>query len=106
MSGKSTSSREAPRCATCRFWGVREHDDWESRDIGARLCEYAEEIWRVTTWSEDANKQVLLPEYVDHLAFTQDGSGYVAYLLTKADFGCVAHQAADAMLAERAKEAS
>jgi len=91
-----TSSPDTPRCATCRFWQENEFYGWEGRDIETRHCAYAPELWEATTWSREADKQVLLPEHKDVLAFVQDGSSYKAALLTKADFGCVAHQPAEA----------
>ena len=79
-------------CETCKFWQASEHETGSNFGLGR--CKAAPMFWDATTWDEECNR-VMLPEYADTKAFVQDGSDYIAKLLTKPDFGCVMHVSAN-----------
>lgn len=87
----------ARRCDKCQFWQPPKEGEWAT--IGIGRCDKAKQLWHVTDWSKDDEgdadyiSRVLLPEFADQLSFVQDGSDYMAHLLTKAEFYC-AHFAA------------
>jgi hypothetical protein len=88
-------------CGTCRHWRRYESGDFPSdRDrfgecglIGNRpLWEDAYEFVR------SGDKVVgyrILDAQKDSRAFTQDGSGYTADLITRDDYGCVEYEEAE-----------
>jgi len=43
-------------------------------------------------WEEIGIERVLKEEWEGTTAFANDGSSYVAYLTTKAEFGCTMHE--------------
>jgi hypothetical protein len=45
-------------------------------------------------WDQDYEARQLTVDRAGDLAFAQDGSGYYACLLTRAEFGCVQWEAA------------
>jgi hypothetical protein len=75
-------------CATCKFWDQKDGDYY----FGLGKCLACVEFWDATGWDNDG-KRCLTDEFANCKAFTQDGSDYRAELLTKADFGCVSHEA-------------
>lgn len=54
-------------------------------------CQKIVMFWDATEWSEDDDDdgRRLKKGFEDAKAFAQDGSDYIAYLKTTADFGCV-----------------
>jgi hypothetical protein len=77
------------KCADCKYWD-REYDDHHNFGLGE--CEKAKPFWNATEWSKDEDGEdnyIKLSEInPTTLMYVQDGSDYVAYLLTKADFFC------------------
>lgn len=85
-------------CKECKHWR-EEKEDWTATGIGFRKCMAIRERWRI---EEDATRGL---EYDDvegsdfvtkrrnafktARAYVQDGSEYVADLITGPDFGCV-----------------
>lgn len=105
------------RCDTCKHW--KEHTHWDIKTAGLRECEAVRQLWDVEddvpkTLSEvdDAmsdleagvdltpDRKILADEYIKAVdrvfgaakAVVNDGSQYIAELLTRHDFGCVLHQ--------------
>ena len=79
-------------CKTCKHWTPRgEYEAGHHEGLGR--CGAAPLLYDVTEWDDDGDKRVLVAEHRTTLAFVQDASDYVAYLLTRPEFGCVSHQA-------------
>lgn len=78
------------RCASCRHW---ESTADYSYPFEVRRCRAAPHWQEALRWTEDGDRQELLPEHAGRLAFAADGSGYRAELLTRAKFGCVQWEA-------------
>ncbi len=77
-------------CATCRHWGKKGH---HSGIPGLNECEKIPMLDGSTEWDRTASATVIKKKYSDVLAFAEDGSGYMAQLVTFAEFGCVMHKA-------------
>ena len=81
-------------CKDCKYWDNSEDlDEYSTKIPGIGECRRFKPFWDATGWSEnftkDGHERILLPGHEGDLAFVQDGSDYVAYFLTKAEFGCV-----------------
>lgn len=79
-------------CKTCKHWRVIEAG-WTStprHDIGD--CGRVLLFWDATEWREESDFRELKPENANDLAFVQDGSDYMASLLTRPEFGCIQHE--------------
>lgn len=77
-------------CETCKHWKTaEEHEPWQGFGLGR--CQNVPMFWNATEWDEDGVRTVR-DQYKNIKAFTQDGSDYRAYLLTRPDFGCVSHE--------------
>lgn len=81
------------RCGGCSLW-VRQREGDFGWKIGLGRCSNVPKFYDAMEPSdqegEDGNGyESLKLEYESLKAFALDGSGYVAELLTKADFGCV-----------------
>jgi hypothetical protein len=77
-------------CATCDHWEPR--NEYEAgHGMGLGQCTNVPMFFDATEWNEDGEGRAFKPEYANCKAFAQDASDYRAYLLTKPDFGCVAH---------------
>jgi uncharacterized protein YbaR (Trm112 family) len=70
-------------CAQCKHWG--EYDDAPT-NIEIGRCNRTKLFWDETEWNS-MGQRVLIND--QDKAFTQDGSDYSAYLLTRACFSCV-----------------
>lgn len=74
-------------CATCTLWRrVAGDDEWY---INPRSTAPSDQPWG---WCG----LIGLPETCEAVtvtAYTQDGSDFIAYLHTRADFGCTLHEA-------------
>ena len=85
------------RCKTCKHW-ERYKDDEYGALRGAGICHAAKELWESSESQEDPDDglleyQALKPELAGVLSFVQDGSNYMAKLVTMPDFGCVQYEA-------------
>lgn len=78
-------------CITCNHWKKRkEYEMGHSQGLGR--CEAALMLWDSTEWRDDTDERVLKKEHEKSKVFVQDGSDYIAYMLTMPDFGCVSHE--------------
>lgn len=81
------------RCDNCKFWS--KEDGKKATNVETGLCNRPPMWWDATTWVEDAEwpapDRALLPEHAGVRMFVQDGSDFVAYLYTTADFFCADH---------------
>jgi hypothetical protein len=91
------------RCDECKHWSRSEEQGEKKRANGliVRRCQRAPEWWEATEWREDGPEdpdrpfeiiRTLKPEHSGTKMFVQDGSDYVAYLYTAADFFCAHHE--------------
>lgn len=92
------------RCDGCKYWNLKEghtpnpNPDWPREEdvrptVG--LCEKAQPYWETTEWrprDQGGPVRVSKPEFEGLKMFVQDGSDYVATLLTTADFFCAHHE--------------
>ena len=72
------------KCADCKYW--REYGE-KPKNIELGKCDKVKMFWDRTIWSEDGEDRIMVDP--TEKAFVQDGSDYMAYLLTAHDFGCV-----------------
>lgn len=75
------------RCDECKHW---DKDD-EDRIAGLGYCRRAHAFWDRSEWRDEDDgtyHRVLLPEAAGDMMFCQDGSDYLAFLITKAQFYC------------------
>lgn len=80
----------SPACRSCRHWDT-EHVYRQGLAIEIGKCLRIGEYWEASEWIESDDEDIyrsLKPECKDDLAFAQDGSDYVAYLVTRPDFFC------------------
>ena len=83
------------RCATCKHWEPYKDDEYLILR-GSGICHAAKELWESSEPQEDPSDdwlayRVLKPEAAGVLSFVQDGSNYMAKLVTMPNFGCVQH---------------
>lgn len=76
-------------CETCKYWDVR--TDISVLTLGQ--CELIPMWEYATEWNEECDGRVVKEKHKDCLAFAEDGSGYIAFLLTRPNFGCPMHEA-------------
>jgi len=92
--------RHGVRCDECKHWsrGDEHGEQKQANGLVVRRCQRAPEWWEATAWvdSDDPCNVVrsLKPEHSGTKMFVQDGSDYVAYLYTAADFFCAHHEPA------------
>lgn len=80
-------------CKTCKYWEPRrEYENGHSLRLGK--CLAAKMLFDATEWTKDSDGLVLKAEFKDRKFFVQDGSDYIADLLTLPTFGCIAHEVA------------
>ena len=83
------------RCKTCKHWELYRDDEYGALR-GAGICHSAKELWESSESQEDPQDwveyRVLKPEAAGVLSFVQDGSNYMAKLVTMPGFGCVQHE--------------
>jgi hypothetical protein len=87
------------KCATCKHWGPDAKGRWHR--ACRRVLHDAEDAiyWDLKDmdWLSRSEQQERLKQWgpmQSELAVVQDGSGYKATLYTRAEFGCVLHEAA------------
>lgn len=76
------------KCKKCKFWN-KETDFSYPANFDFGKCERVMLFWDATKWNKDYKKIVLTKEAENNLAFVQDGSDYMAELITIGNFGCV-----------------
>jgi hypothetical protein len=88
------------RCKTCKHWAPLPDETLTLR--GAGHCTAALPIWEATeeagpegqeNWYNEDTRLRLKPACAGVLAVVEDGSQYMARLVTMPDFGCVQHEA-------------
>jgi hypothetical protein len=84
---------EAPRCDKCRHWGVDDDGyDWEAKAVGFHICKAVRERWEITDEASPKRAEEFQQVRQDALrasrAYVQDGSEYVAQLITGPNFFC------------------
>jgi hypothetical protein len=78
-------------CNTCKHWQrSEEHEVGHSQGLGR--CSAARMLWDYIEWRSDEDNMVFIEGAEKHKHFLQDGSDYMAYMLTRPDFGCVSHE--------------
>lgn len=100
-----TDTADQGRCRGCKFWGPVDPDyyrgtAWE----GLGKCGAVLPHWDFTDYDDDSGEQVLTAEGKTKRAFVRDGSGYMATLLCRPDFGCVEFVAKGSALAPAVSE--
>lgn len=84
---------DAARCGNCKHWSERKEFE-EGHSIGLGECTKVPMLWYATEWIDDDDEvRRIKAEFIDVKAFACDGSGYMAEILTKPDFGCVSFAA-------------
>ena len=77
-------------CENCAYWGDVDDEDIDLLGTSVRECRKAVMFWDATEWVDRGNDyhRKLLPKYEGQKMFVQDGSDYMATLLTLPDFYC------------------
>lgn len=77
------------RCDACRWW-TKKTDYVEPTEGGLGICGRAMPFWEASEWADvgDDYQRVRKDEFKDRRFFAQDGSDYVATVLTGPDFFC------------------
>lgn len=80
----------AKTCATCQHWNSERYEDYDGAGgLDVHECKVVDPYWKAQEYAgDDYEKKQLTESGRTRLAFAQDGSGYMAKLLTKAEFGC------------------
>lgn len=79
------------RCGTCAHWEQR--GEYETgHHMGLGCCKAIPMLWHATQWKGDGAGREFKDEFKNTKAFAQDGSDYMADVLTLPDFGCVAYK--------------
>lgn len=78
-------------CKNCKYWDLENVKSVKNRTI--RECKKVKMFWDATEWTEEEDEDLncvrsLREENKNDKAFVQDGSDYMAELLTRDDFGC------------------
>ena len=77
-------------CATCAHW--KSDSGYSALNQPLGKCEKLTMFWEATEWDDEGDGRRLRKGHENDKAFTQDGSDYMAHLLTRPDFGCVMHE--------------
>lgn len=81
-------------CKNCKHWKkAQQYETGHSLGLGS--CENVPMFWESTEWSPEGRTRQFKEEDKDKRAFVQDGSDYVAVLLTLPDFGCTGFTPSD-----------
>jgi hypothetical protein len=75
-------------CGSCKFW--KPYDAPGKIPVGR--CGYVKMFWNNTEWDDETYERVLTTP--EHKAYVQDGSDYMASLITLPEFGCNQHESA------------
>lgn len=90
-------------CSTCKHWGAGSGVDWKADGIGFKRCAGVRERWVIENeaaaqgkpYRDDADKWIERRKEALKAAraYVQDGSEYVADLVTGPDFSCALYEA-------------
>lgn len=84
-------------CGTCKHWGAAD-ETGDYRQCQAMYHDSTQEACHERPSEETAQKHPNLLEWWEeahsHPAVLQDGSGYMAVMLCRTEFGCVLHEPA------------
>jgi hypothetical protein len=77
-------------CGTCKHWKEEKYDQFDDADeLEVHECKNIDPYWEAQEYKDgDYDKKHLTESGKKRLAFAQDGSGYMAKLLTKVEFSC------------------
>lgn len=83
-------------CKDCRHWQEGGDRDY-SKIVGGGYCKRATQFWDSTEWDKCPTDNegwgeveiIRVRKNTNDLHFVQDGSDYMANLITLPDFGCV-----------------
>ncbi len=89
----SLFENDMKQCKTCFFWEPPKNESY-GEVPGVGRCSRVVQYWDATEWDKNGDRRQLRQEFINSLAFVQDGSDYRADLYTKPDFGCVQHHSA------------
>ena len=78
-------------CKTCKHWN-RDGQGPSANPIKIGVCTRAMMFWDATEWDADGQGRAFKDRDNHELFFVQDGSDYMADLLTMPDFGCNQHE--------------
>lgn len=81
---------KSKECSTCKHWDILERDyrgEPSVRDLGIGKCTIVKMYWDMTKWTKKG-KRKYTKEGKKLKAFVQDGSDFMADLLTKPTFYC------------------
>jgi hypothetical protein len=84
------------RCDQCKHWVVYDGYDWEAMNAEFGLCRGVRERWKITDEaSKDRinDRELRAAALKEAKAYVQDGSEYVAQLVTAPDFFCALYEA-------------
>lgn len=78
-------------CKNCKYWEIKNSYPIKNTIIGE--CKRVKMFWDSTEWTGEETEDFdiirkLKKENVNDKAFVQDGSDYMASLLTLEEFGC------------------
>lgn len=76
-------------CENCKFWDITEQYPVKECQVGE--CKRVKMFWDNTEWFDNENGEYtrrLSEDAKNDKAFVQDGSDYMAKLLTLGNFGC------------------
>lgn len=89
------------RCDNCKHWAQDErHERMRADGLTVRICKRAPQWWNATEWRDKGEMdqdtgttvRALKSEHAGTKMFVQDGSDYLAYLYTAADFYCAHYE--------------
>lgn len=85
---KDNSNKKTQTCENCKYWEATDSYPVKGARIGN--CKKIKMFWDCTKWSDESDDydRVFKKEFKEDKAFVQDGSDYMAYLITKKEFGC------------------
>ena len=78
-------------CKNCKYWELT--NSYPIKDTKIGKCKKAKMFWDSTEWTDEETEDFdvirrLKKEHENEKAFVQDGSDYMASLLTLEEFGC------------------
>lgn len=78
------------QCKGCVHWELAVEYE-TGHQFGFGRCKNVPMFWDATEWDDERDGRQLIEKYKDRKAFAQDGSDYMARLITAPDFGCIAY---------------
>lgn len=95
--GDEAREDEDVRCDQCKHWNRKSDDNYhvhgDAIEVGLGQCAIPKPFWDATEWNKDG-KRVMSPEFDHVMIFAQDGSDYMAVVLTRPHFFCAHFEAA------------